>query len=53
MITENEAKELRDKIMAGVKKAVEKVIAERKAKDEEITIYKDGKVVTIKARELK
>ncbi len=52
MKNENEFNELRDKIMAGVEKAVEKLIAERKAKDEEITIYKDGKVVTMKARDL-
>lgn len=52
MRNETEAKELREKIVAGVEKAVEKLIAERKAKDEEITIWKEGKVVTMKARDL-
>ncbi len=53
MKNENEIIRLRDKIMEGASKAVAKVIAERQAKDEEISIYRDGKVVTIKARDLK
>jgi hypothetical protein len=53
MKNKKDTKEFRDKIMGGIKKAVDKVITERKVKDEEISIFKNGKVVKIKARDLK
>jgi hypothetical protein len=53
MINKEKTNELRDKIMSGVKKAVEKVIKSSQANDEEIAISQNGKVIKIKARDLK
>jgi hypothetical protein len=53
MKNKKDTNELRDKIMGGIKKAVDKVISDRKVKDEEISIFQNGKVVKVKARDLK
>jgi hypothetical protein len=53
MTNKEKTTDLRNKIMNGVKKAVEKVIKTSQANDEEIVISQNGKVVKIKARDLK
>lgn len=41
------------KVAKGVQKAIDKMIERSKLLDESIVISRDGKVVTIKARDLK
>jgi hypothetical protein len=53
MINNEKTTELRNKIMSGVQKAVDKVIKMSQNNDEEIVISQNGKVVKIKARDLK
>ena len=45
--------EFTQKIAKGVQKAIDKMIERSKLLDESIVISRDGKVVTIKARDLK
>lgn len=51
MAIKKENRELRDKIMAGIKKAVKKLI-ETSAANNENLIIEDGKVKSIPAKEL-
>lgn len=48
-----ESDQLVDKITAGVKLAIERLIERRKKEDGELIISRDGKVVRVKARDLK
>ncbi len=41
-----------DKVLAGVRRAVQKVIEQAKRNDEELVISHDGKLVRVKARDL-
>lgn len=43
---------IRDKILAGVKKAVQKLIEETARRDGELVISKNGRVVRVKAKDL-
>jgi hypothetical protein len=45
-------KELRDKIVLGVKLAVSKLIERKRESDGELVYSKDGKVVRIRARDI-
>jgi hypothetical protein len=49
---ENKNKELRDKIVLGVKLAVTKLIERKRESDGELVYSKDGKIIKIKARDL-
>jgi hypothetical protein len=51
--TAKENKELSDKIMKGMRIALDKLIVESRIKDESLVFSKDGKIVWIKARDLK
>jgi ATP-dependent RNA circularization protein (DNA/RNA ligase family) len=56
MKSENRKKELEElgkKIMEGIMKAHAKMIEEKKINDEHIVVWEKGKVVKIKARDLK
>ena len=53
MAIKKENRELRDKIMAGIKKAVKKLIETSAANDENLIIEdEDGKVKSVPAKEL-
>ncbi len=41
-----------DEVLAGVRRAVEKVVEQAKRNDEELVIARDGKPVRVKARDL-
>lgn len=41
------------KVLAGIKKAVDKVYEKARQNDEELVIYKDGKTTIMKARDIK
>ena len=41
-----------DELLAGVRRAVQKVIEQAKRNDEELVIERDGKIVYVKARDL-
>jgi hypothetical protein len=45
-------KELRDKIVLGVKLAVSKLIERKRESDGELVYSRDGKIIKIKARDL-
>ena len=46
-------KELREKILKGIQLAIEKLITVSIKNDEDLVIYKDGRIMKIKARDLK
>lgn len=48
-----ESDQLVDKITAGVKLSIQRLIERTKKEDGELVIARDGKVVRIKARDLK
>lgn len=48
-----ESDQLLDKITEGVKLAIQRLIARTKKEDGELVISRDGKIVRIKARDLK
>ena len=52
-MTVSESDQLVDKITTGVKLAIQRLIERTKKEDGELVISKDGKVVRIKARDLK
>ncbi len=52
-MSKEESDQLTDKITEGVKLAIQRLIDRTKKEDGELVIYKDGKVVRIKARDLK
>ena len=41
-----------DEVLAGVRRAVQKVIEQAKRNDEELVVERDGKPVRVKARDL-
>ncbi len=45
--------ELRDRFMLGMRKAFNKLLREKQLHDGELVFSKDGKIVTIKARDIK
>jgi primosomal replication protein N len=47
-MTEQERTEIKDKIQKGFEISYEKFLAEKKAKNEELVVVQDGKIVTIK-----
>jgi len=48
-----ESDQLLDKITEGVKLAIQRLIERTKSEDGELVISRDGKIVRIKARDLK
>ena len=52
-MTLSELKPIREKITKGIELAVQRLIERTKKEDGELVIYKEGKVVRIKARDLK
>ncbi len=52
-MSKEESDQLTDKITEGVKLAIQRLIDRTKKEDGDLVIYKDGKVVRIKARDLK
>lgn len=48
-----ESDQLVDKITAGVKLSIQRLIERTKKEDGELVVFRDGKVLKIKARELK
>jgi len=52
-MTALESDQLVDKITEGVKLAIRRLIERTKKEDGELVIFRDGKVVRIKARDLK
>jgi len=47
-MTIQERIEIKDKIQKGLELAYEKMIAEKRAKNEEIVVFRDNEIVTIK-----
>ena len=47
-MTSQERIEIKDKIQKGLDIAYEKLLAEKRAKNEEIVVIRDNKIVTIK-----
>ncbi len=52
-MSKTESDQLVDKITAGVKLAIQRLIERTKKEDGELVVFRDGKVLKIKARELK
>ena len=52
-MTEIEIKQMQDKIIAGLTLARRRLVEDAKKNDEELVIWRDGKVVRVKARDLK
>ena len=52
-MTAAESDQLVDKITAGVKLAIQRLIERTKKEDGDLVISRDGKVVRVKARDLK
>ena len=52
-MTASESDQLADKITEGVKLAIQRLIERTKKEDGELVISRDGKVVRVKARDLK
>jgi hypothetical protein len=52
-MTNTEYQKMVEKITEGVKLAVERLVEKTKKEDGELVISRDGKIVRVKARELK
>ncbi|MDR1416922.1 MAG: hypothetical protein LBJ57_05840 [Prevotellaceae bacterium] len=52
-MTEEEQNEIRDKIVKGTTLAYERLVEQKKKEDGELVFSKDGKIVVVKARDLK
>jgi len=52
-MTAAESEELANKITAGVKLAIRRLIERTKKEDGELVFSKDGKIVRVKARDIK
>ena len=52
-MSSTESDQLTDKITQGVKLAIQRLIERTKKEDGELVISKDGKIVHIKARDIK
>jgi hypothetical protein len=48
-----EASELKEKILKGVSLAFERLVEQKKKNDESLILLQDGKVVRIKAKDIK
>ena len=48
-----EIEEMREKILKGIALAYERLVEQKKKEDGELVFSKDGKIVTVKARDLK
>lgn len=48
-----ESDQLVDKITAGVKLSIQRLIERTKKEDGELVVFRDGKIVRVKARDLK
>jgi hypothetical protein len=51
-MTEERMKELSEKIMKGLDLAYQRLLISKQKDDGELVFYKDGKIVTVKARDL-
>ena len=51
-MSETESEVIIDKFTQGVKLAIRRLVERTKKEDGELVIFRDGKVVTIKARDL-
>ncbi|MDR2886042.1 MAG: hypothetical protein LBU95_04600 [Rikenellaceae bacterium] len=49
----NEMKETRDKILRGINLAFDRLVEQKKKEDGELVFSQDGKIVRIKARDVK
>jgi hypothetical protein len=52
-MTKDEVKELRNKIIEGLKLSSKKMIEDKKKINGKIVVYADGKIQTINARDIK
>jgi predicted methyltransferase MtxX (methanogen marker protein 4) len=52
-MTKAEIKVMRTKILQGIEISYNKLLTERQKEDGELVIYKNGKVMNVKARDLK
>lgn len=52
-MSEIEIRQMQEKIKAGIRLARRRLIEKAKRNDEELVIFRDGKVLRIKAKELK
>jgi hypothetical protein len=52
-MTKKENNILRNKIMKGIQLAIKKLIDISKKNDEELIVYKNGKIVSVKAKNIK
>jgi hypothetical protein len=52
-MTEEKIKELREKILKGLDLAYQRLLTSKQKEDGELVFYKDGEIVTVKARDLR
>lgn len=52
-MSEQEKRDLRTKILSGITLAFERLVEQKKREDAELVFSEDGKIVRIKARDLK
>ena len=52
-MNETEIKVMRSKILQGIEISYNKLLSERQKEDGELVMYKNGKVMNVKARDLK
>jgi hypothetical protein len=52
-VTSNERKNTESKILDGARIAVMRLVEKQIKDDGELTVYRDGKVITIKAKEIR
>lgn len=52
-MSELEQKRLRDKIMKGLKLSFERLVHEKKQKNEDLIFSRNGKIIKIKAKDIK
>lgn len=51
-MSDQEKKELRDRILCGISLAFERLVEQKKKEDAELVFSENGKIVRIKARDL-
>lgn len=51
-MTKENIKEMREKILQGIELAYSRLLASKQKNDEELVISKNGKIITVKARDL-
>jgi len=52
-MTKTEIKVMRTKILQGIEISYNKLLTERQKEDGELVVYENGKVISVKARDLK